>query len=82
MPLSADQHTLSHWLSAADVLVVHVIPSVLVITPLPVPVQATATNMPLSADQHTLVQPLFAADVLAVHVIPSALVITRFPVPL
>ena len=66
-------------LSAADVRLVQVIPSGLVITRLPVPLPLTATNKPLP--YVTEYQSLFAADVRAVQLTPSALVITRFPVP-
>jgi hypothetical protein len=78
---SGDQQTLRQSLSAADVLAVHVIPSGLVMTRLPVPEPATATNINSSGDQHTLTQLLSAADVLAVHTMPSGLVMTRLPVP-
>ena len=81
MPSCEDQHTLSHWLSAGEVRVIHVIPSDEVMTRLPVPVQATATKRPRSGDQHTLYQLLSTADVLAVQVIPSGEVITLLPVP-
>ena len=66
-------------LSAADVRLVHVIPSGLVITRLPVPLPLTATNKPLP--YVTEYQSLFAADVRDVQLTPSGLVITRFPVP-
>ena len=56
-------------------------PSGLVITRLPVPVLATATNMPRADAQQTLSQLLSAADARAVQLMPSGLVITRLPVP-
>ena len=55
-------------MSAALVLAVHVIPSGLLITRLPVPVLATATNNDSSGDQHTEYQLMSTALVLDVHV--------------
>ena len=80
-PNSADQITLFHVLSAADVRVVHVVPLVLVITRFPVPLCETATNIPNSADQHTPDQ-LLLAVVRVVHVIPFDDVITPLVFPL
>jgi hypothetical protein len=57
------------------------IPSGLVMTRLPVPVLATATNKDISGAQQTEYQKLSAAEVCAVQVNPSELVITRLPVP-
>ena len=69
-------------LSAAEVLVVQVVKSDDVITLVPVPEEATATNKFKLEAQHTLAQLLSLADVLDVQLIPSGDVITRFPVPL
>ena len=66
-------------MSAADALNVHVRPSGLVITRLPVPEEATATNKPFAYVTEN--QLLSAADARDVHVMPSGLVITRSPVP-
>ena len=66
-------------ISAAEVRLVQVIPSGLVITRFPVPEKATATKSPLP--YVTEFQLLSAADVRLVQVTPSGLVITRFPVP-
>jgi hypothetical protein len=52
-----------------------------VMTRLPVPVIATATNRLSSLDQHTERQSLSAADVRTVQVTPSRLVMTRLPAP-
>jgi hypothetical protein len=79
--ISGAQHTHDHWLSEAEARDVHVIPSGLVITRLPVPVLETATNNDISGDQHTFCQSLSAADCLTVQFIPSGLVITLLPVP-
>ena len=77
------QVTPSQMLSTAEVWAVQVIPSGLVITRLPVPVPATATNFscPVGPPQVTPSQMLSTAEVWAVQVIPSGLVITRLPVP-
>ena len=56
-------------------------PSGDVITRLPVPLDATATNKDNSGDQQTLFQKLSTIDVLAVQLIPFGDVITRLPVP-
>jgi len=80
-PNSADQTTLFHVLSAAEVRVVQVVPLDDVITRLPVPVCETATNRPNSADQHTLDQ-LLATVVLVVQVVPFGDVITPLVFPL
>lgn len=68
-------------LSAALVLIVHVVPSGEVITRLPVPLLATATNKLRSEDQQTDCQALSAALVRVVQFTPSGEVITRVPVP-
>ena len=68
-----------HGLLAADVWIVHVIPSGLVITRLSEPLVATATKRPLP--KVTEVQLLSLADAWLVHVIPSGLVMTRLPLP-
>jgi hypothetical protein len=52
-----------------------------VITRLPVPLLATATNSDSCGDQQTLIQLLSAVDALAVQLIPLGDVITRLPVP-
>ena len=52
-----------------------------VITRLPEPVEATATNNDNCGDQHTEFQLLSAAEVLVDQLIPFEEVITRFPVP-
>ena len=78
---SGAQHTLLQVLSAADVRIVHVIPSGLVMTLFPVPFSETATNKYNSGDQHTDRQELSAADVRVIQFTPSELVITLFPVP-
>ena len=63
-----------HWLPAAELRLVQVIPSGLVITRLFVPVILTATNRPLPyvTEYHWLP----AAELRLVQVIPSGLVIT------
>ena len=74
-----------HWLSAGDVPNVQLIPSVLVITRLPVPLVATATKRPLAyvTDRHAGSVPAPGTGVVRlVHVTPSGLVMTRFPVPI
>ena len=72
--------TLVHWLFAADVRVIHLIPSELVIIRSP-PKPQTATKMDNSALHVTLRHWLSAADALVVHVIPSGDVMTRLPLP-
>ena len=57
-------------------------PSGDVITLLPVPLAATATNNDNEGDQQTERQSLFADEVRMVQVIPSGDVITLLPVPL
>src|SRR5258706_430624 len=66
-------------LSAAEVRLVQVIPSGLVITLFPVPEEDTAANKP--APYVTLRQTVLVAEVRIVQVIPSGLVITLFPAP-
>lgn len=66
-------------LSAALVRVVQVKPSGEVITRLPVPEPATATNKLIPGAQTTLRQELSAGVFWSVHVIPSDDVITRLP---
>ena len=63
--------------------VVHVTPSVLDMTRVPVPLLDTATNFscPTVPPAVTEFQPLSEAEVRVVHVMPSALVMTRLPVP-
>jgi hypothetical protein len=56
--------------------------SLLVITRLPVPLLATATNRPSSGAQQTQVQLLLAGVWRRLQLRPSAEVITRFPIPL
>ena len=68
-----------HELLAAEVRVVQLIPSVLVMTRLPVPVVATATKRP--SPFVTDCQSLLAAEVPLVQVMPLGLVMTRLPVP-
>ena len=65
--------------SVADTREVQTMPSVLVITRLPAPVLATATNSPFPFV--TPNQLLAAAAAREVQVIPSGLVITRLPAP-
>ena len=81
MIIPGDQITEFQALSAALALLVHVIPSGLVITLSPVPLCDTAANNDNSGDQVTEFQLLSAALALLVHVIPSGLVITLSPVP-
>jgi hypothetical protein len=59
-------------------------PSVLVMTRLPVPLVDTATNFscPVGPPHVTEFQLMSAAGVRVVHVMPSTLVMTRLPVPL
>ena len=71
--------TLDQLLSAAESLLIHVIPSELVITLFPVPVDATATNKPFP--YVTLNQSLSGTEVLIDQFIPSELVITLLPDP-
>jgi len=68
-------------LSVAAAFKFQIIPSELVITRLPTPEVATATNKDNSGAHVTENQSLSAADDLAVQVMPSELVITRLPVP-
>ncbi len=77
---SPDQHTELQLLSAADVLLVHVIPSDEVITRLPVPEDATAMKRLNSAAQITEFHEFDTVDVLVVHVVPLGEVITLFVV--
>ena len=57
-------------------------PSLLIITRLPVPVLATATSRPSSGAQQIEVQLLSAGVWRRVQLRPSGEVITRWPVPL
>ena len=65
------EQTEFHVASAAERRMLHVLPSFDVITRLPVPLFATATNILVSDDQHTDVQLFALTPAPKYHVIPS-----------
>jgi hypothetical protein len=79
MPFGSPHAAPNQALSAAEVRDVQVMPSALVMTRSPVPVEANAAK-PVLPYVRTH-QSLSAAEVRVVQVMPSALVMTRLPVP-
>ena len=81
IPNSGLHAILRHAKSAADVRIVHVTPSGLVITRFPDPVDATAAKRFRDGAHATERHSLSAGVVRLVHVMPSLDVAARFPVP-